>query len=82
MLWFQISASEPTLLLQVPDPSEPAAIERDDFPAPQYPYSDPERRRRRTASAEDAEAAEEPAEDDGDTKLEVLGTPLTSADEH
>jgi len=29
-----------------PPPGEQPKIERDDFPAPPYPYSDPERRRR------------------------------------
>ena len=29
-----------------PDPREKSKIERDDFPAPPYPYTDPERRRR------------------------------------
>lgn len=29
-----------------PPPGEKAKIERDDFPAPPYPYTDPERRRR------------------------------------
>ncbi|CAG9861145.1 unnamed protein product [Phyllotreta striolata] len=29
-----------------PPPGEPSKIERDDFPAPPYPYTDPERRKR------------------------------------
>lgn len=29
-----------------PRPGDPSRIERDDFPAPPYPYTDPERRRR------------------------------------
>lgn len=29
-----------------PQPGDPAKIERDDFPAPPYPYTDPERRKR------------------------------------
>lgn len=29
-----------------PPPGEPPKIERDDFPAPPYPYTDPERRKR------------------------------------
>lgn len=29
-----------------PNPNEKPKIERDDFPAPPYPYTDPERRRR------------------------------------
>jgi actin-binding LIM protein len=29
-----------------PGPGEKPKIERDDFPAPPYPYTDPERRRR------------------------------------
>ena len=29
-----------------PRPGDPPRIERDDFPAPPYPYTDPERRRR------------------------------------
>jgi hypothetical protein len=32
--------------LKRPRPGDPPRIERDDFPAPPYPYTDPERRRR------------------------------------
>lgn len=42
---------EPILLARIPDarvpkPNETPRIERDDFPAPPFPYTDPERRRR------------------------------------
>lgn len=53
-----ISADEPIELAhypdaKVPNPSLPAAIERDDFPAPPYAYSDPERRRRISGRSDD-----------------------------
>ena len=35
-----------TLIEKRPRPGDPPRIERDDFPAPPYPYTDPERRRR------------------------------------
>lgn len=34
-----------------PRPGDPPRIERDDFPAPPYPYTDPERRRRWSESS-------------------------------
>ncbi|XP_023317094.1 actin-binding LIM protein 2 isoform X1 [Trichogramma pretiosum] len=47
----QADNEEPIELAHYPDavkppPGKPSAIERDDFPAPPYPYTDPERRRR------------------------------------
>jgi actin-binding LIM protein len=36
-----------------PGPNETPRIERDDFPAPPYPYADPERRRRYSESSKD-----------------------------
>lgn len=56
-----------------PPPGEKSKIERDDFPAPPYPYTDPERRRRYSgsfkgvsdASDEEPEVEKENGDDDG-----------------
>lgn len=47
----QVDNDEPIELAHYPDAMKPPPgtkppIERDDFPAPPYPYTDPERRRR------------------------------------
>lgn len=47
----QVDNDEPIELAHYPDamkppPGQQPPIERDDFPAPPYPYTDPERRRR------------------------------------
>lgn len=47
----QVDNDEPKELAHYPDAMKPPPgaqppIERDDFPAPPYPYTDPERRRR------------------------------------
>jgi actin-binding LIM protein len=47
----QVDNEEPIELAHYPDAMKPPPgtqlpIERDDFPAPPYPYTDPERRRR------------------------------------
>lgn len=54
-----------------PQPGEKSKIERDDFPAPPYPYTDPERRRRYSGSFkgvsddEEAEVAQNGDNDEG-----------------
>lgn len=57
-----------------PKPTEIPKIERDDFPAPPFPYTDPERRRRWSGSSskgeEEEEATEEPAQEDPQLKKE------------
>ncbi|KAH7982629.1 hypothetical protein HPB52_006209 [Rhipicephalus sanguineus] len=42
-----------------PKPTEIPKIERDDFPAPPFPYTDPERRRRWSGSSKEYEVDEE-----------------------
>lgn len=42
-----------------PPPGEKPKIERDDFPAPPYPYTDPERRRRYSDSYKNIESDDE-----------------------
>ncbi|XP_067142769.1 actin-binding LIM protein 2-like isoform X1 [Centruroides vittatus] len=44
---------------QRPKPTEVAKIERDDFPAPPFPYTDPERRRRWSGSSREMDLEEE-----------------------
>lgn len=59
-----------------PKPTEIPKIERDDFPAPPFPYTDPERRRRWSGSSkeyevdEEEEASEEIFEEDPQLKKE------------
>ncbi|XP_054720732.1 uncharacterized protein LOC129230359 [Uloborus diversus] len=43
-----------------PPPEEMAPIERDDFPAPPFPFTDPERRRRWSGSSKGVEVEDEP----------------------
>ena len=55
----KMNNEEPIELSHYPDarkpgPNETPRIERDDFPAPPYPYADPERRRRYSESSKDA----------------------------
>lgn len=49
-----------------PPPGEKSKIERDDFPAPPYPYTDPERRRRYSDSYKNIPGSDE--EDETDKK--------------
>lgn len=51
-----------------PPPGEKSKIERDDFPAPPYPYTDPERRRRFSDTYKGV-----PASDDEDEVDKVNG---------
>ncbi|CAG0880026.1 unnamed protein product [Darwinula stevensoni] len=55
-----------------PTPGETPKIERDDFPAPPFPYTDPERRRHWSGSTKDAEPSDEEDQvDTGSTKENV-----------
>lgn len=53
-----------------PQAGEPSKIERDDFPAPPYPYTDPERRRKYSQSHKGIGSDGEELED-GDAQDEV-----------
>lgn len=53
-----------------PQPGEPPKIERDDFPAPPYPYTDPERRKRWSDSYKGVGDSDE-EEVDGMTEKEI-----------
>jgi actin-binding LIM protein len=55
-----------------PPPGEQSKIDRDDFPAPPYPYSDPERRRRWSDSYKGVPISDE----EGGVKEELL-SPVT-----
>ncbi|XP_050511938.1 actin-binding LIM protein 1 isoform X4 [Diabrotica virgifera virgifera] len=46
-----------------PQPGEPTKIERDDFPAPPYPYTDPERRKRWSDSYKGVPSDEDEVDD-------------------
>ena len=70
---------EPIALSTYPDArqvaeSEPPKIERDDFPGPPYPYTDPERRRRYSESARKSRA-QDTAENGTDTVDDVIVDP-------
>lgn len=76
---------EPIELAHYPDarppkPNELPKIERDDFPAPPFPYTDPERRRRWSDSYKGVDASddeEEEAVDGDDPKLKKEEEELT-----
>lgn len=51
-----------------PPPGEQSKIERDDFPAPPYPYTDPERRRRYSDSYKGVAGSDEENEDQVDSE--------------
>nr|CAI5823327.1 unnamed protein product [Callosobruchus analis] len=55
-----------------PQPGEPPKIERDDFPAPPYPYTDPERRKRWSDSYKGVQDSDEE---------EVDGVPAKAVDD-
>ncbi|XP_037891760.1 actin-binding LIM protein 3 isoform X5 [Glossina fuscipes] len=57
-----------------PPPGEKPKIERDDFPAPPYPYTDPERRRRYSDSYKGVAASDD--EDDPQTKNGIIDSRL------
>ncbi|KAK6632947.1 hypothetical protein RUM43_012690 [Polyplax serrata] len=65
---------EPIELARIPDakkpaPGEKSKIERDDFPAPPYPYTDPERRKRWSGSHKGDEEEETVDEPDAQEKF-------------
>ncbi|XP_065564936.1 actin-binding LIM protein 3-like isoform X3 [Artemia franciscana] len=53
-----------------PKPDEKAKIERDDFPAPPYPYTDPERRRRWSGSVKNMSVAGSDGEHDYEEEVD------------
>ncbi|XP_044271565.1 actin-binding LIM protein 3 isoform X2 [Tribolium madens] len=68
---------EPIELAHFPDakppkPGEPPKIERDDFPAPPYPYTDPERRKRWSDSYKGVPDSDEDEVDSAAPKIEDL----------
>ncbi|KAL1513257.1 hypothetical protein ABEB36_002687 [Hypothenemus hampei] len=63
-----------------PAPGEPPKIERDDFPAPPYPYTDPERRKRWSDSYKGVPDSEE-EEIDGLTEKEIQDIKLKKEEE-
>lgn len=56
-----------------PKPGEKPKIERDDFPAPPYPYTDPERRRRYSDSYKGVQTSDD--EDQVDKAVQQNGDP-------
>ncbi|XP_035709209.1 actin-binding LIM protein 3 isoform X2 [Folsomia candida] len=62
-----------------PRPEEQAKIERDDFPAPPYPYTDPERRKRWSDSWKGVSASED--EDETDTVFKAEDDPKLKKEE-
>ncbi|XP_011877966.1 PREDICTED: actin-binding LIM protein 2 isoform X4 [Vollenhovia emeryi] len=70
----QVDNEEPIELAHYPDAMKPPPgaqppIERDDFPAPPYPYTDPERRRRWSDTYKGVPASDD--EDDVDNKTYI-----------
>ncbi|XP_071649865.1 actin binding LIM protein Uncoordinated 115a isoform X12 [Temnothorax americanus] len=70
----QVDNDEPIELAHYPDAMKPPPgaqppIERDDFPAPPYPYTDPERRRRWSDTYKGVPASDD--EDDVDNKTYI-----------
>lgn len=63
-----------------PRPGDPPRIERDDFPAPPYPYTDPERRRRWSESSKRISVSE--VNDYDDRKYEHRDVVDGENDEH
>ncbi|XP_076266584.1 actin binding LIM protein Uncoordinated 115a isoform X6 [Rhynchophorus ferrugineus] len=63
-----------------PQPGEPPKIERDDFPAPPYPYTDPERRKRWSDSYKGVGESDED-EVDGLTEKEIEDKKLKKEEE-
>lgn len=63
-----------------PPPGEPPKIERDDFPAPPYPYTDPERRKRWSDSYKGVPDSDED-ELDGLTAKEIEDLKLKKEEE-
>ncbi|XP_049823203.1 actin-binding LIM protein 3 isoform X3 [Aethina tumida] len=64
-----------------PKPGEEPKIERDDFPAPPYPYTDPERRKRWSDSYKGVSADSDEDEVDGKTAKEIEDEKLKREEE-
>lgn len=62
-----------------PKPGEKPKIERDDFPAPPYPYTDPERRRRYSDSYKGVQTSDD--EDQVDKAAENIEPQLKKGEE-
>ncbi|XP_048524445.1 actin-binding LIM protein 3 isoform X3 [Dendroctonus ponderosae] len=63
-----------------PQPGEPLKIERDDFPAPPYPYTDPERRKRWSDSYKGVPESDDEVVD-GMSELDVNDSKLKKEEE-
>lgn len=64
-----------------PRPGDPPRIERDDFPAPPYPYTDPERRRRWSESSKRVNDAEMGYRNDYDPRDVIDGENVPPMDD-
>lgn len=64
-----------------PRPGDPPRIERDDFPAPPYPYTDPERRRRWSESSKRVTDAEMGYRNDYDPRDVIDGENVPPMDD-
>ncbi|XP_037913450.1 actin-binding LIM protein 1 isoform X3 [Hermetia illucens] len=64
-----------------PPPGEKPKIERDDFPAPPYPYTDPERRRRYSDSYKGVPGSDEEDETDNKANGEAIDQRLKKEEE-
>ncbi|XP_046667258.1 actin-binding LIM protein 3 isoform X4 [Homalodisca vitripennis] len=64
-----------------PNPGEKPKIERDDFPAPPYPYTDPERRRRWSDSYKGVPESDDEDTIDGATEQEMKERKLKKEEE-
>ncbi|KAG5674010.1 hypothetical protein PVAND_004003 [Polypedilum vanderplanki] len=64
-----------------PNPNEKPKIERDDFPAPPYPYTDPERRRRYSDSYKGVQTSDDEDQVDKAAEIENIEPQLKREEE-
>ena len=64
-----------------PNPNEKSKIERDDFPAPPYPYTDPERRRRYSDSYKGVQTSDDEDQVDKAENVENIEPQLKREEE-
>lgn len=64
-----------------PNPNEKSKIERDDFPAPPYPYTDPERRRRYSDSYKGVQTSDDEDQVDKAVNVETVEPQLKREEE-
>jgi actin-binding LIM protein len=64
-----------------PKPGEKSKIERDDFPAPPYPYTDPERRRRYSDSYKGVQGSDTEDQVDNAAEIENIAPQLKREEE-